>query len=98
MLAMSDIQTFSASELGRVLRRERRALGLTQQELATRAGCRRETIIEMESGANISLYTLMAILGALGKGLAVCDARVEFENLAQLFADPDDEPRQAARH
>jgi len=87
---MSNIPAFSASDLGKILRAERKKLGFTQQHLAMLAGCRRETIIEAESGGNVSIYTLMGILGGLGKGLSICDTHIEFDQLSQIFGDDND--------
>lgn len=89
MSAMSNIPSFSASDLGASIRRERKALGLTQEALAEKAGCRRATIIEIESGGNVSLYKLMPVLGALGKGLNVVDAHVEADRLSEIFGEED---------
>lgn len=88
---MTNFQSFSATDLGLALRKERKALGMTQHALAQKANCRRETIIQLESGGNVSLYIVMGVLGALGKGLDVCDARMELERLAEIFGDDDGE-------
>lgn len=93
---MANFQSFSASDLGLTLRKERKALGLTQHALAQKANCRRETIVQLESGGNVSLYTLMGVLGALGKGLDVCDARIELERLAEIFGDDDGEDQRTS--
>ena len=89
MSAMTNIPAFCASDLGKAIRNERKKLKFTQQRLAEVAGCRRETIIAMEAGDNISVYTLMSILGALGKGLRICDTQIEFEQLSDIFGDDD---------
>lgn len=84
-------QAFNSRELGLVLRAERRALGLTQQSVAEATGYRRQTIVDLEAGRNASLQTLFAVLGALGKGVRVVDARPEVEQLSGLLDPPDED-------
>lgn len=105
MYAMRDISNssnltpaFSASDVGLLIRSERRARGLTQQELANKIRCSRQTIIEIESGGNVSLYTLMSILSGLGKGLEIVDARIDVDRLAEIFGDDDDDPKTIRAH
>jgi hypothetical protein len=50
-------------------------------------GCRRQTIADIETGRIVALNILMEALAALGKGLAVVDARVDLEHLAEIFSD-----------
>lgn len=85
----SNIRTglFSAAELGAAYRAERKALGQTQAGIAKRVGCRRQTIADIEAGNNVALYTLMAALSALGKGLEIVDARVDYDRLSEMFSD-----------
>jgi transcriptional regulator with XRE-family HTH domain len=74
------------SNLGKAIRDERKALGMTQLELASLANIRRETVIKAESGKNIDTLTLLAIVGALGKGLSiVTPERPAYEQLRELF-------------
>ena len=55
-----------------VLASQRRRLGLSQQELAARAGLRREKVNRVESkGEDISLEELSRLLDAVGLELAV---------------------------
>jgi transcriptional regulator with XRE-family HTH domain len=85
--------TFSiltAPDLGKRLRAERRALGKTQQDLAAAMGCRRQTVADLEAGRNVSLYTLIAALAALGKGLSVVNARPDIDQIQSLL-EPSDE-------
>ena len=77
-------------DLGLAVRAERKALGRTQGEAAQGVSCRRQTVVDLEAGRNVSLHTLMAVLAALGKGLSIVDARVSPEHLQQLL-DPADE-------
>ncbi|MQP68269.1 helix-turn-helix domain-containing protein [Niveispirillum sp. SYP-B3756] len=59
-------------QLGAVIRRQRRKLGLTQGQLGERAGLRQETISLMEAGNPANrLDTLLAVLAALDLELQV---------------------------
>jgi HTH-type transcriptional regulator/antitoxin HipB len=82
---------FSPRELGLLIRAERKARGRSQQWVAQRVGCRRQTIADLEAGRNVALNVLMGALAALGKGLAIVDARVELEQLKDIFRDDADE-------
>ena len=82
---------YSAKELGPLVRAERKARGRSQEWVAARVGCRRQTIADLEAGRNVALNILMGALAALGKGLAIVDARVEFEHLKEIFSDDADE-------
>jgi transcriptional regulator with XRE-family HTH domain len=76
-------------DLGARIRAERKARGRSQSWVAERVGCRRQTIADLEAGRNVALNILMGTLAALGKGLAVIDARVDLERLAEIFRDDD---------
>lgn len=80
---------YSTQELGSLVRAERKARGRSQQWVAERVGCRRQTIADLEAGRNVALNILMGALAALGKGLAIADARVELEQLKEIFIDDD---------
>ncbi len=82
---------YSAIELGALVRAERKALGRTQEWVAERVGCRRQTIADLEAGRNVAVNVLMGALTALGKGLSVVDARVDLERLEEIFRDDADE-------
>jgi HTH-type transcriptional regulator/antitoxin HipB len=82
---------YSANELGALIRAERKARGRTQEWVAERVGCRRQTIADLEAGRNVALSILMGALTALGKGLSIVDARVELEHLEEIFGDDADE-------
>ena len=81
---------FSASGLGAAFRANRVALRKSQQWVAARVGCRRQTIADLEAGKNVELYTVFAALSALDKGLAIIDVRPEFNRLSELFDEPED--------
>ena len=86
MLAMNNIN-LDLKSLGASFKRERLALGLTQAEVAHKAGLRRETIIQLESGASISANTLIQATSALGKTLAIVDRRLDYDRLDEVFND-----------
>jgi len=86
MLAMNNIN-LDLKSLGASFKRERLAVGLTQAEVAHKAGLRRETIIQLESGASISANTLIQATSALGKGLAIVDRRLDYDRLDEVFHD-----------
>ena len=80
---------YSPKQLGWLVRTERKARGRSQAWIAERVGCRRQTIADLEAGRNVALNILMGALAALGKGLAIVDARVELEHLKEIFIDDD---------
>ena len=64
----------SSQDLGAALRAKRRAAGLTQADLAQRAGCRRQTIVAIVAGNSVQSDVLLAAVVALGQGLLLVDA------------------------
>lgn len=56
--------------LGRALRTRRRALDLTQDALAGRAGVHTNLVGRAERGGNVKLETFLKILSGLGVGEA----------------------------
>lgn len=70
-------------QLGAIIRRQRRKIGLTQGQLGERAGLRQETISLMEAGnAANRLETLLAVLAALDLELQVAPrSRATLEDL-----------------
>lgn len=65
-VAPTDASAFLGLAIGRDLRRRRRETGLTQAEIARRAGIRLETLSRLENGhGNPTLATLHSILQAL---------------------------------
>lgn len=79
------ITTASASALGDAFKQNRRALGLTQQALADRTGCRRQTIADVEAGKNVGLHTLLALLAAMDKAVIIVSKRLDLDRLAEAF-------------
>ena len=58
--------------------------------MAERVGVRRQTIADLEAGRNVALNVLMGAVTALGKGLAIVDARADLERLEEIFSDEPD--------
>ena len=84
MLVMNNIN-LDLKSLGATFKRERLAVGLTQAEVAHKAGLRRETLIQLESGASVSANTLIQATSALGKTLAIVDRRLDYDRLDEVF-------------
>lgn len=60
---------YTAYELGRMLRNERKRQGLTQMDIANAANISRATLVALEYGDNCELDTLERVLIALNRGL-----------------------------
>jgi len=61
----------SLSSLGSAIRGARLRAGLTQAELAERAGMNRATVISVESGSRFEIATLFALTKTLGLELSL---------------------------
>ncbi|WP_413793030.1 MULTISPECIES: helix-turn-helix transcriptional regulator [unclassified Pseudomonas] len=72
------------SSLGERVRALRRAKGYSQQQLADNANCNRKTIIDLEAGENVAVYTLFRVVLALGMALEIVDRRIDLKSLADL--------------
>lgn len=89
---MSDMPIlFTLEDIGKAFRAERRSLGKTQQWVAEQAGCRRQTVSDLEAGKNVTLETLVWSLNALGKRLDIVDAGLTAEEVAAMLAEDDDD-------
>lgn len=77
------------NDLAERFKKERKALRLTQAEVARMAGLRRETIVELEAAGNVSAMTLLSAVSALGKGLEIVDRRVDVDRLGEIFGDAE---------
>ena len=86
MLAMDNI-ILDLKSFGLMFRRERKAVGLTQAQVAEKAGLRRETIIKLESGAQVDANTLIQAVAALGKTLSINDRRIDYDRLSEVFSE-----------
>ena len=69
---------------GERLRQLRRAKQYSQQQLAEKARCSRKTIIDLEAGGNVAMYTAFRVIAALGMALEVVDRRIDLKSLAEL--------------
>jgi len=85
------LPALTAKELGERVRAEREARGRSQSWVAERVGVRRQTIADLEAGRNVALNVLMGAVTALGKGLAIVDARADLERLEEIFGDDSDQ-------
>ncbi|MDB5849169.1 MAG: helix-turn-helix protein [Rhodoferax sp.] len=89
MTSPPAIKAFNTTDFGRLFRRERRALGKTQADVATIAGVRRQTIADMERGLSVSTLTALAALSALGKAIEIVDARYEMDRMPNFMNDEE---------
>ena len=85
LLSAQDCITF-----GRLLRQERKALGLFQSDVAQQIGTRRQTIIDLEAGKNVGLHVAFAALAALGKRVTITDERPDVEGMRKQLGIGDD--------
>ncbi len=65
LLGSPDQIARTPKQMGDALRRRRRALKMTQKDVATKAGVRQATVSDIESGERGTLRTLFDILAAL---------------------------------
>lgn len=79
----------NSMDLGAKLRAERKARHVSQTWVADRVGCRRQTIADLEAGKNVAVAVLLGVVSSLGKALAIVDARLELEQLSEIFRDED---------
>jgi HTH-type transcriptional regulator/antitoxin HipB len=85
-------------DLGQELRRRREAVGLSKSALAQRAGKVREVIYRLESGEDVAVSSLLAVLAALGLALRIEEAGLPtMEEVAARFAEDDDGSESGAR-
>lgn len=76
--------------LAAAIRRRRRALGLTQIELARFAGCGPDFLYDLEAGKpTIQLAKLLDVLSVLGLGLRLVEHREVLSMEDRLAAPPE---------
>lgn len=87
MCEITDIMktAYTPSDLGAYIRETRKALGKSQQDVATALKLRRQTIADLEAGANVGVHVMFNTLLYLGKGIAVTDARPTVETISALL-------------
>ena len=80
-------------DLGERVRRERRAAGITQQELAQKSGVSRLRIVQFENGQvfDMKFGTVMQILEAVGMTLALDRPRSARPTLDDIRKEQEDE-------
>lgn len=78
----------SLADFGEMFRRERKALGMTQGDVAKKANCRRQTIADIESGRSVTTLTFFNAVQAIQKQVQICALGVDLENI-RAFLGPD---------
>lgn len=87
---MGDIKDILTSrEIGQAIRAERRRQKRTQAWLAEHAKTARQTVVDIEAGGNVSLYTLSRILLALGLLIRLEPRQIDYTRLREVFEDED---------
>lgn len=81
----------SAEEFGRAVRERRRALGLTQEDLAARCGVGKRFIVELEAGKT-TIQLGKALTAAKEVGLALADVTGLAPGRANIPASADEDP------
>ena len=72
-------------EMGKTIRRARRAMGWTQRELASRAGMGQSHVLRVEQGSDVRLSTLQRLADALGAEWVMLPRQTS--NMAQHMGD-----------
>lgn len=80
-------KAYDSASFGALYRRERQALGKTQEDVARELKCRRQTIADLERGGNVGVQTMFAALAALGKAVELVDSRYELGRLPNFMGD-----------
>jgi HTH-type transcriptional regulator / antitoxin HipB len=77
----------SATQIGAIVHRERRARGLTQAQLGVKTGLRQATVSKLEKGEPATrLSTLFDVLAALNLELTVSSrSKTATQNFGDLF-------------
>jgi HTH-type transcriptional regulator/antitoxin HipB len=77
----------SAAQIGAVIRRERRARGLTQAQLGAKTGLRQATVSKLEKGEPATrLSTLFDVLATLNLELTVSSrSKTSKQDIGDLF-------------
>jgi HTH-type transcriptional regulator / antitoxin HipB len=79
------------TRLGQAIRAMRQQRGLTQQEVALRAGVPRRKVIEVEQGSlRVAIETYAKVAHAVGGELSLAVARrPTLDEVREIFADED---------
>ncbi|KJS73823.1 MAG: hypothetical protein JM57_04100 [Comamonadaceae bacterium BICA1-1] len=85
----TGLQTASSlAEFGELFRRERKALGMTQTDVAKKASCRRQTIADIEAGKSVTTLTFFNAILSIQKQVQLCSLGLDLENV-RAFLGPD---------
>ena len=83
------LKAHDSASFGALYRKEREKLGKTQEDIARALKCRRQTVSDLERGANVGIRIMFAALTALGKAVELVDSRYELDRLPN-FMEGDD--------
>jgi transcriptional regulator with XRE-family HTH domain len=76
---------YNLRQAGLAIKAERKSLGFSQIDLAKKAMVSRQTIINVENGADVNLSTLIKLLLVMGKRLEIKDSRPDVDDIQRLF-------------
>lgn len=69
--------TFTIEDFGKAVKERRLIMGLTQTQVANKAGVTYQTVLKLEQGGSMNMDKMTAILNALGMQLVITD---DYEN------------------
>jgi transcriptional regulator with XRE-family HTH domain len=79
------------SDLGKAIRRRRKAVKMSVTDVARHAGKTRDVVYRIEQGEDVAVTSLMAVLGALGLSLRLEKAGMPtLKDVQARFAEDDD--------
>ena len=76
---------YNLTQAGLAIKAERKSLGLSQIDLSRKAMVSRQTIINVENGADVNLSTLIKLLLVMGKRIEIKDSRPDIDDVQRLF-------------
>ena len=65
--------TFTIEDFGKAVKERRLTMGLTQTQVANKAGVTYQTVLKLEQGGSMNMEKMTAILNALGMQLVITD-------------------------
>lgn len=65
--------TFTIEDFGKAVKERRLTMGLTQKQVANKAGVTYQTVLKLEQGGSMNMEKMTAILNALGMQLVITD-------------------------
>ena len=90
------MQNALSRRFGQKVRAVRKDKRLTQEDVGQRSRTSRATVFRLESGENVGIHDVCAILESLGHTLAIAETiRPTWENAWEAFGMDDDEPSEA---